>query len=122
MRVFVALLVVLGLVYAAYAYATSSTPRFGDTGYAYYRTDVTTGVLLFETKRAYDAAIHARAAKDDYGFRNAVASGAFSVSAGTRVQVIDVDIKGALKVRVLEGPHRGKAGYTIRESVHKKRP
>lgn len=122
MRTLVVVVVLLAVAYAVYAYATSDVPRFGEEGYAYYPSAPQESVILFTSKQAYDAAIKARAAKDDHGFQLAMSQGFVSVAAGTRVHVIDVSVTGSLQVRVLEGPNRGQAGYTIRESVHKKRP
>ncbi len=67
----------------------------------------------------YDAAVKARAAKDDPGFYQAMAMGSFSVLPNTRVRVIGNHGLFRLQVRVMEGPNAGKAGYVAREFVHR---
>ena len=119
----VTIILLIVAAYAAWAYFTrSDAPRFGEDGYLAYPSGSREGVVLFKTVETYDAAIKARAAKDDVGFRQAFLAGGFSVLHGTKVRVIDTHGMWALQVRVQEGPNAGKAGYVPREFVHRKRP
>lgn len=73
-------------------------------------------IPVYPTKELLNAAIHAANVKDSIGFAQALAT-AYDVAPGTRVLVIDYSSFGVRRIRILEGPHAGKAGYVPMEWV-----
>lgn len=75
---------------------------------------------VFATVAALDKFVAALAAKDRYGYREALQMGSYLVRQRTQVQVIGHAGLGKREVRILEGQFAGTAGFVLSEWVRKR--
>lgn len=78
------------------------------------KSDPTATVPVFESEEGMDEWVHAASVDDDHGQRRAIAKDGFIVTGGTRCKKIEGGFS-KVRVRILEGPHDGKAGWVARE-------
>jgi hypothetical protein len=78
------------------------------------KSDENASVPVFESEDGMDEWTSAAAADDEHGQRQAIAKDGFVVSGGTRCKKIEGGFT-KVRVRILEGPHTGKAGWVPRE-------
>lgn len=76
---------------------------------------------LFPTEEGFDEFVQAAASGDDEALAVVRrANGGFIVQPGARCTILDYGLMGKSRVRVVSGPHAGKAGYVVSAGIQRR--